>query len=168
MRGLVDVGSTELFVSTAGAGPALLLIGGATGTADDWTAVARTLADDFTVVTYDRPGAARRPRPAATLAISLAQQADDAAGLLRVLHLAPAVVVGYGGGGSVACELVAHHPGLVRLAVVCQADPAYEPDADRLRASGVPLAVLVSGPGPDGADTFAALLRHIVQNGGSS
>src|SRR5829696_6472078 len=120
MIGLVDVGSTELFVSTVGTGPALLLISGAAGTADDWTAVARMLADAITVVTYERPRWSRG-RGAST-AISLAQQADDAAGLLRVLHLAPAVVVGHGEGASVACELVAHHPTLVRLAVVCEAD----------------------------------------------
>jgi pimeloyl-ACP methyl ester carboxylesterase len=196
MIGLVDVGSTELFVATAGTGPTLLLIGGATGTADDWSTVASMLADDFTVVTYDRPGISRSPRPAATIAISLAQQADDAAGLLRVLHLAPAVVVGHGGGGSIACELVAHHPGLVRQAVVCGAHPSYVPDVDRLRASGVPMAVVVSerdgGPGatgvllPAGAgatrwdapggpiglltrpDAFVALLRRIIHNGGNS
>jgi pimeloyl-ACP methyl ester carboxylesterase len=164
MIGLVDVGSTELFVATAGTGPTLLLISGATGTADDWTAVAPLLADDFTVVTYGRPGISR-PRPAATMAISLAQRADDAAGLLRVLHLAPAVVVGHAEGASIACELAAHHPGLVRLAVLCEADPSYAPDADRLQAGGVPLAVVGSGPS---ADAFVARLRSIIHNGGDS
>jgi hypothetical protein len=198
MIGLVDVGSTELFVSTAGTGPTLLLISGATGTADDWRVVARMLADDYTVVTYDRPGISRSPRVAATIAISLAQQADDAAGLLRVLHLAPAVVVGHGGGGSVACELVAHHPGLVRLAVICGGHPSYVPDVDRLRASGVPMAIVAgersrdSGPGANDAllaastgatmwflpgepagslthpDAFATLLRGIVHDGGQT
>ena len=154
------------------------------------------LADEFTVVTFDRPGISRSPRPAATIAISLAQQADDAAGLLRVLHLAPAVVVGHGGGGSIACELAAHHPGLVRLAVVCGGHPSYVPDVDRLRAGGVPMAVVVSErddgsgagvalliastgatrwPAPDGPvgslprpDAFVALLRQIIHTGGIS
>jgi pimeloyl-ACP methyl ester carboxylesterase len=121
MIGLVDVGSARLFVTTRGAGPTMLLISGATGDAGDWTAVARMLASEFTVVTYDRRGMSRSPRPDGWTATSVAQQADDAAGLLRGLQLAPAVVVGQGDGGSIACELVAHHPGLVRQAV------AYEP-----------------------------------------
>jgi pimeloyl-ACP methyl ester carboxylesterase len=206
MIGLVDVGSTELFVSAVGAGPTVLLISGTTGTAEDWTVVARMLADEFTVVTYDRPRWARGRGPTAqshvdqlaSSLIGLAQRADDAAGLLRVLHLAPAVVVGHGGGGSVACELVAHHPKLVRLAVVCEAHATYAPDVDRLRASGVPMAVLGcepsgdagpgatdarlaastgatrwSGPGgpvglPTHPDAFVAVLRDIVHNGGRS
>jgi pimeloyl-ACP methyl ester carboxylesterase len=176
MIGLVDVGSTELFVSTLGTGPTLLLISGATGTADDWATVARLLADEFTVVTFDRPGISRSPRPAATIAISLAQQADDAAGLLRVLHLAPAVVVGHGGGGSVACELVAHHPRLVRLAVVCGTHPAHVPDVDRLQASGVPVHFVPCEPSGDGGsvglparpDAFAARLGAIIHNGGDT
>lgn len=120
-RTLLDIGSATLYAEVAGGGPPLLLITGGTGDAGEWAPVAPALAQDFTVVTYDRRGMSRSPRPDGWLTTSLAEQADDAAGLLRELSLAPALVVGHSGGGSIACELLARHPEVVRHAVV------YEP-----------------------------------------
>ena len=60
-----------------------------------------------------------------------------------MLNLAPAFVVGHSGGGSIACELVAHHPGLVRHAVI------YEP----------PLFAAV-----EGGDRVAARMRSAVES----
>jgi pimeloyl-ACP methyl ester carboxylesterase len=119
--GLVDIGSAKLYAEVSGSGPALLCIAGASGDAGEWSAVAALLAPDFTVVTYDRRGMSRSPRPDGYTAVSLAEQADDAAALLRTLNLTAALVVGHSGGASIACELVAHHPAAVRHAVV------YEP-----------------------------------------
>jgi pimeloyl-ACP methyl ester carboxylesterase len=89
------------------------------------------------VVTYDRRGMSRSPRPAGWAATSVTEMADDAAALLRALDLAPAVVVGHSGGASVACGLVVRHPELVRHAVL------YEP----------PLLAMV----PDGEALVAGL-----------
>ena len=84
-------------------------------------AVAPLLAEESTVITSDRRGFSRSPRPHGWTASSVTEQADDAAALLRALDLAPAVVVGHSAGGSIACSLVAGHPELVRHAVL------YEP-----------------------------------------
>jgi pimeloyl-ACP methyl ester carboxylesterase len=80
--------------------------------------VAATLADAFTVTTYDRRGNSRSPRPAGWVQTSLVEQADDAAALLSALGQQPAEVVGTSAGGSIALELALRHPDAVRAAIV--------------------------------------------------
>ena len=99
--GLIQAGTTKLYHEVRGSGPALLIIGG-TGDAGEWANLAPTLAQECTVVTYDRRGMSRSPRPDGWTATSMAEMADDAAALLGALDLAPAVVVGHSGGASMA------------------------------------------------------------------
>lgn len=119
--GIIEVNGARLYHEVRGSGPALLFITGGTGDAGEWSHVAPELAPDYTVVTYDRRGCSRSPRPAGWTATSMGEQADDAAALVRALALAPAAVVGHSGGGSIACCLVVRHPEAVRRAVI------YEP-----------------------------------------
>jgi pimeloyl-ACP methyl ester carboxylesterase len=139
--GLIQAGTTKLYHEVRGSGPALLITGG-TGDAGEWANLAPTLAEECTVVTYDRRGMSRSPRPDGWTATSMAEAADDAAALLRALDLTPAVVVGHSGGASVACGLVARHPEVVRHAVL------YEP----------PLLAVV----PDG-EALVAGLRAVIE-----
>jgi pimeloyl-ACP methyl ester carboxylesterase len=135
MSGLIDTGTTKLYHEVRGGGPPLLLITGGTGDAGEWDPVAPSLAEDLTVVTYDRRGMSRSPRPDGWTATSMAEQADDAAALLRALGLAPAVVVGHSGGASIACSLVVRHPELVRHAVLYEAPLlAVVPDGEAMVA----------------------------------
>jgi pimeloyl-ACP methyl ester carboxylesterase len=115
--GLIQAGTTKLYHEVRGSGPALLITGG-TGDAGEWANLAPTLAEECTVVTYDRRGISRSPRPDSWTATSMAEAADDLAALLRALDLTPAVVVGHSGGASVACGLVVRHPEVVRQAVL--------------------------------------------------
>jgi pimeloyl-ACP methyl ester carboxylesterase len=119
--GLIDAGATALYYEMRGSGPALLLISGGGDDADQWARIAPALATQFMVVTYDRRGLSRSPRPDGWTVTSVDEQADDAAALLRALDLAPAVVAGHSAGASIACGLVARHPDVVRHAV------SYEP-----------------------------------------
>jgi pimeloyl-ACP methyl ester carboxylesterase len=135
MSGLIDTGATKLYYEMRGSGPPLLLITGGAGDAGEWAAVAPGLADGHTVITYDRRGMSRSPRPDGWTATSISEQADDAAGLLRALEAAPAMVVGHSGGASIACELVARHPQLVRHAVLYEAPLlAVVPDGEAVVA----------------------------------
>ena len=135
MSGLIDTGATKLYYEMRGSGPPLLLITGGIGDAGEWAAVVPALADGHTVIAYDRRGMSRSPRPDGWTATNLAEQADDAAGLLRALEAAPALVVGHSAGASIACELVARHPELVRHAVLYEAPLlAVVPDGEAVVA----------------------------------
>jgi pimeloyl-ACP methyl ester carboxylesterase len=114
----IQANGTVLHTETRGRGPAVLLIAGAGGDAAELAGVAATLADAFTVTTYDRRGNSRSPRPAGWAQTSLAEQADDVAALLAALGQRPAVVVGTSAGGSVALEVALRHPDAVRAAIV--------------------------------------------------
>lgn len=114
----VRVDDAELYHEVRGAGPPLLMIPGATGDAGYLAPVADHLADEFTVVTYDRRGNSRSSGPPGWTKTSTAEQSDDAAGLLELLGLAPAAVFGTSGGAIIALDLLVRSPHLVGCAVL--------------------------------------------------
>jgi Alpha/beta hydrolase family len=75
----------ELYYEVRGNGPPVLLIPGGGLDGGTFGALAEILAGEFTVVGYDRRGLSRSPRPEGWSETSIAEQADDAAGLLREL-----------------------------------------------------------------------------------
>ena len=112
------VNGTTLYYEKQGSGPAVLFIAGSTGDAGNFTRTATLLAGEFTVVTYDRRGNSRSPRPPGWTTTSVAEQADDAGGLIQSLGLSPAVVFGASAGGLIALDLMIRHPQLVRAGIV--------------------------------------------------
>jgi pimeloyl-ACP methyl ester carboxylesterase len=120
---VLEVNGTELYHEIRGTGPPLLLIMGATGDAGHFERLADQLADEFTVVTYDRRGNGRSPRPPGWAATSPEEQADDAAALLEALDLAPAAVFGTSLAGVIALCLVLRHPRVVSGAILHE--PAF-------------------------------------------
>ena len=97
-RATVRVNGTDLYHEVRGSGPVVLFISGMTGDAGHYADAAELLASEFTVVTYDRRGNSRSPRPPAWTTTSIDEQAADAAGLLDALGVAPAAVFGSSGG----------------------------------------------------------------------
>ncbi len=69
--GIIEVNGARVFHEVQGSGPALLFITGGTGDAGEWSHVAPVLAQEFTVVTYDRRGFSRSPRPDGWTATSI-------------------------------------------------------------------------------------------------
>jgi pimeloyl-ACP methyl ester carboxylesterase len=106
----VAVNGAELHHEVRGNGPPVLLIMGATGDGGHFDQLARLLADEFTVVSYDRRGNGRSPRPPGWVTTSPEEQADDAAALLGALGLAPAAVFGTSSGANFALALTIRHP----------------------------------------------------------
>jgi pimeloyl-ACP methyl ester carboxylesterase len=114
---VLPTGAT-LYHEVRGEGPPVLLIAGATGDAGHFSRPAELLADEFTVITYDRRGNSRSPRPEGWTTTSLSEQAADAAALLEALDAAPAAVYGSSSGADIAIWLLLEHPAAVRGAVV--------------------------------------------------
>lgn len=110
----ISANGATLYYELRGDGPSLLFISGATGDAGHWTGVADTLANEYTVITYDRRGNSRSPRPPGWTSTTVDEQADDAAALLRGLDLAPAIVFGTSAGASIAANLAIRHPAVLR------------------------------------------------------
>ena len=115
---MIAVNGAELYHEVRCEGPSVLLIMGMTGDAGHFETLAGLLADEFTVVSYDRRGNGRSPRPAGWATTSLAEQADDAAALLAALSLSPAAVYGSSAGANFALRLVLRHPEAVRGVVL--------------------------------------------------
>ena len=116
-RERIQANGTELYTEVRGSGPSVLFIAGGSGDAENFSAVAEGLADEFTTITYDRRGNSRSPVPDGWTKTSMAEQADDAAALLRSLGAAPAAVFGTSLGGAAAIDLVVRHPEILRGAV---------------------------------------------------
>ncbi len=116
--GVIEVNGTRLYHEAQGSGPSVLFISGATGDAGHFERVAELLADEFTVVTYDRRGNSRSPRPAGWEKTSMDEQADDTAGLIQALGLSPAAVFGTSGGAVILLNLLLRHPEVLRGAIV--------------------------------------------------
>ena len=114
----VEVNGARIYYEVRGSGPPLLLIMGLTGDAGWFEPLAELLAERFTVITYDRRGNSRSPRPEGWASTSVAEQADDAAGLLSALNLSPAIVFGNSFGAMILLELIARHARAVRGAFV--------------------------------------------------
>jgi pimeloyl-ACP methyl ester carboxylesterase len=74
------------------------------------------LADEFTVVAWDEPGAGRSSDVPADF--GLADYADCLAALIEALALGPAHVAGLSWGGTVVQELYRHRPGLVATLIL--------------------------------------------------
>jgi pimeloyl-ACP methyl ester carboxylesterase len=94
-----------------GEGSPLVLVHGAAVDSRMWRPQLAALADEFTVVAWDEPGAGRSSNVPADFA--LADYADCLAALSDALDLGPAHVAGVSWGGTVALELYRHRPELV-------------------------------------------------------
>jgi pimeloyl-ACP methyl ester carboxylesterase len=163
--GFVVANGAHLYYEKQGDGPTLLLIAGSTGDTGNFSRTADLLAGDFTVMTYDRRGNSRGPRPRGWTATSVGEQADDAAELIRALDLAPAAVFGASTGGLIALDLMIRFPVLVRAGVLQEPGLfAVLPDpmvALTPRRSVVEAALPVAGR----RGAVAALLRYLNDDG---
>jgi pimeloyl-ACP methyl ester carboxylesterase len=135
----VSANGASIYYELRGSGPPVLFIAGAMGDAGYFDQVADLLADEFTVLTYDRRGNSRSPKPEGWERTSVEEQAADAAALLRALDLAPAAIFGNSYGGSFALGLVVDSPDVVRGAIVH--DPPLISVLERPEETGVEAVV---------------------------
>lgn len=114
-----------------GTGPLLLTIPGANGDAAIFNEVAPSLAQNFTVCTYDRRGYSNSTLtatvpPDLTMPYRLQRDADDAAALLsHVSGGEPGLVFGTSSGAIVALEMLQRYGGLVDFLIAHEPPLAY-------------------------------------------
>jgi pimeloyl-ACP methyl ester carboxylesterase len=113
---VVQANGLEIAYERVGEGPPLVLVHGGAVDGRMWRPQLAALADEFTVVAWDEPGAGRSSDVPATLAI--ADYADCLAALIDALALGPAHVAGLSWGGTVVQELYRRHPGFVATLIL--------------------------------------------------
>ncbi|MFJ5846766.1 alpha/beta fold hydrolase [Streptomyces sp. NPDC092903] len=134
--GGLRVDGATLHYEVRGNGPLLLLIPGGTGGAASFDPVADKLAAEYTVATYDPRGMSRSTLDDPGAGQRVAEHADDAFRLLRLLSPGePARVFGSSSGAIAAVHLLTAHPAAVER-VVAHEPPMVEvlPDAPAHRA----------------------------------
>ncbi len=107
--GMVTVGEHRLHVTEMpGIEPAIVMIHGLPGSIRDWASVEPFLTDRHRII-IDRPGFA----DTGGSALTMREQADVIAEVLRALSVERALLVGHSYGGTVALTVARRHPELV-------------------------------------------------------
>jgi pimeloyl-ACP methyl ester carboxylesterase len=128
---ILEVPGARLYYETHGGGPVMLLIPGASGTADSFARVTEHLAAHYTVIAYDRRGFSRSQLDGPQdYDHRIEGDADDVRRLIMHLSDQPATVFGSSSGGVVAFKVLTHHSSVVRTLV------AHEPPAVRQLPDG--------------------------------
>ena len=160
---LVEVNGTTLYFEVRGQGPPFLMIPGTPGYSAHYVPVAELLADEFTVVTYDRRGNSRSPRPEHWGSTSVREQADDAAALLQSLDLAPAAAFGLSSGGAILADLLLRRPELLTGAVFHEAgfvEMTSDPQAAGAVMGAAFDAGMAQGGRPAAFESFLRFMCH--------
>ena len=112
----IQVNGLEISYERVGQGPLLVLVHGATTDGRMWRPQLAELADEFTVVAWDEPGAGRSSDVPSDF--TLADYARCLAALIEGLQLGPAHLAGISWGGTVALELYRQHPELAATLIL--------------------------------------------------
>jgi pimeloyl-ACP methyl ester carboxylesterase len=136
---VVQTNGLEIAYERVGDGPPLVLAHGAAQDRRSWQPQLAALADEFTVVAWDEPGAGRSSDVPGDF--GLADYADCLAALIGALALGRAHVAGLSWGGTVVLELYRRHPELVATLVLVDTYAGWKgslPEKEvRARLSGV-------------------------------
>lgn len=114
-----EINGTTLYYEESGKGPAMLFIHGMAGFAGVWSDQMARMSDAFHTVAYDRRGHTRSSKGNVTQE-SAELHADDAAGLIRALGLAPVILVASSGGARISIDILRRYPELVRGAALSE------------------------------------------------
>jgi haloacetate dehalogenase len=117
-------GGVRIHYRRVGRGPAMVLLHGYPQTGHMWRKVMPALATHFTVVAPDLRGYGDSDRPPG--GYDKRTMAADIAELIRVLGLAPVVLVGHDRGARVAHRFALDHPALLTHLVVLDIAPTYD------------------------------------------
>jgi 3-oxoadipate enol-lactonase len=140
-----SVNGIYLYYEDHGTGPPLLLIPGLGADTRLFGGIIGPLASTFQVIVFDPRGGGRSDKPPGPYTVE--QMANDAEGLLDVLGIGRAAVVGYSMGGRIALNLALDHPTRVRRLVLA-ATSARTPSSRLLSRRWLAMEVLSRLPTP--------------------
>jgi pimeloyl-ACP methyl ester carboxylesterase len=147
----------EIAYERAGEGPPLVLVHGAAADGRMWRPQLEALADEFTVVAWDEPGAGRSSDLPTDF--GLADYAHCLAALIEALELGPAHLAGLSWGGTVVLELYRHHPELVATLIMIDTYAGWKgslPD-EEVRARVAGMWEMLEAPADEFDPTFPGL-----------
>ena len=99
----IEISGVKIRYLQIGEGQNIFLIHGSPGSIEDWESIIGTLASDYRVTAYDRPG--HGFSSAEKIGYNLEHNAHIAFGLIKKLDLKNVIVVGHSYGGSVIMAL---------------------------------------------------------------
>jgi pimeloyl-ACP methyl ester carboxylesterase len=129
------VGDLDLYYEEHGAGDPLLLIMGLGADSAAWMFQVPDFARYYRTVVFDNRGVGRSAKPPGPY--SIAQMADDTAGLLDAVGIDRCHVVGVSMGGMIAQEMALRHPARVRGLVLACTYPEPDAEIERQRRASV-------------------------------
>jgi pimeloyl-ACP methyl ester carboxylesterase len=136
---VVRANGLEIAYERVGEGPPLVFVHGAAVDNRMWQPQLAALANDFTVVAWDEPGAGRSSNVPADF--TLPDYANCLAALIEGLGLGPAHVAGLSWGGAVVQELYRQRPTLVATLILADTYAGWKgslPEEEvRARVQGV-------------------------------
>ncbi len=143
---VVRANGVEITYERVGHGPPLVLVHGAASDSRIWRPQLAGLADEFTVVAWDEPGAGGSSDVPA--AFTLPDYACCLAALIDAVDLGPAHVAGLSWGGTLALELYRLRPDLVATLLLADTYAGWKgslpAEEVRARVEGV-LAMVAAG-----------------------
>lgn len=147
--GRLRTDGTKLYFERRGSGPALLMIPGAAVDAGHYAGVARSLADAYTVLTYDRRGNSRSTADDPSAPLDMDEQCRDALAVLEHNDVKSAYVFGGSGGALIGLDLTARYSGAVD-GLIAHEPPAIGllPDAETYRALFAEIVEITRREGP--------------------
>lgn len=112
-EGFAEVNGASLYYQVAGAGRPIVLVHAGIADSRMWDAQMAAFAPELKVVRYDLRGFGQSSMPPAPYA-----HHDDLLGLLRVLDIPSAILVGASMGGDVVTALALEHPEVVDALII--------------------------------------------------
>jgi pimeloyl-ACP methyl ester carboxylesterase len=160
MVGVIESSGLNIAYERVGQGPPLILVHGAADDSRSWRPQLEGLADEFTVVAWDEPGAGRSSD--LPEGFELADYAHCLAALIETLELGPAHIAGLSWGGTVVLELYRRHPELVATLIMIDTYAGWKGSlpADEVRARVAGARQMLAAPSEHVDLTFPGLFAH--------
>ncbi len=147
----------EIAYRRVGDGPPLVFVHGAAEDGRTWQPQLAALADEFTVVAWDEPGAGGSSDLPADFALT--DYAHCLGALIQALALGPAHVAGLSWGGTVAQELYRHRPELVATLILADTYAGWKGSLpeEEVHARVASALQTLQGPAEEFEPTFPGL-----------